>query len=156
MSFFPVVIFHGRLFFHQCQDRCNGIVTISNPLIDIELSRVDRFLPMLQVEVCFLRFHLVSRRCHNISTIHQLFPASHRTGHAVFPHPALQTGSHHSRVNPTIDLTFGFSSPISDSRFSFVDNLPGSGSGTCFTSSIHPFVNPFPPPALPGLTGTMG
>jgi hypothetical protein len=57
------------------------------------LSRVDRFLLMLQVEVCFLCFRLVSRRCHNISTIHQLAPAPHRTGRAVFPHPALQTGS---------------------------------------------------------------
>jgi hypothetical protein len=32
-------------------------------------SRVDQFLPMLQVNVCVLRFRLVSRRCHLIVTI---------------------------------------------------------------------------------------
>ncbi len=69
------------------------------------MSRVDQPLPMLQVEVCFLRFRLVSGRCHYISTIHQWAPDPHRTGYVVFPHPALQTGSRISR---------------SDSRFSFV------------------------------------
>ena len=74
---------------------------------------------------------LVSRRCHNISTIHQLAPAPHRTGLAVFPHPALQTGSLISRVDPAVSLknfTFGSCLAISDSRFSFVDNsLPALG-----------------------------
>jgi len=32
-------------------------------------SRVDQFLPMLQVNVCVLRFRLVSRWCHLIVTI---------------------------------------------------------------------------------------
>ncbi len=81
---------------------------------------------------------LVSRRCHHISTIHQLAPAPHRTGRAVFPHPALQTGSHRSRVD--------FSSTISDSRFSFVDNsllalcplIVSPPRYTCLsTSSLH-------------------
>jgi hypothetical protein len=30
------------------------------------LSRLDLFLPLLQVDVCFLGCHLVSRQCHNI------------------------------------------------------------------------------------------
>jgi len=70
----------------------------------------------------FSVFRLVSRRCHHISTIHQLAPAPHRSVRAVFPHPALQTGSHRSRVDPTVNLTFGSCLAISDSRFSFVDN----------------------------------
>ncbi len=39
-----------------------------------KLSRVDRFLPILQVDVCFLCYRLVSRRCHIISTIDPLPP----------------------------------------------------------------------------------
>ena len=35
------------------------------------MSRVDRFLPIRQVDVCFFSvYHLVSRRCHNISTLY--------------------------------------------------------------------------------------
>ena len=36
------------------------------------MSRVDRFLLIPQGEVCFLRYRLVSRRCHNISTLYPL------------------------------------------------------------------------------------
>jgi hypothetical protein len=46
---------------------------------------------------------------------------------------------------------------ISDSRFSFVNNLlPDLVAGKCFPSYIHLFVNPFPPPALPDLIGIYG
>ena len=67
---------------------------------------------------------LVSRRCHTISTLYPLAPAPHRTGRADFPHPALQTGSQVSSINPTVNLTFGSLAAISDSRFSSVDNAP--------------------------------
>src|SRR3990172_5650849 len=43
---------------------------------------------MLQVDVCVLRFCLVSRRCHIISTIHQLALAPLRTVLALFTHTA--------------------------------------------------------------------
>ena len=49
-----------------------NITTISGAFCQRRLSRVDRFLPMLQVEVCFLCFCLVSRRCRNTLTIYQL------------------------------------------------------------------------------------
>ena len=84
----PEVIF--KFFFRHSETPFSFFV---NSLPVVFLSRVDRFLPMLQVEVCFLCFRLVSRRCHIISTIHLLAPAPHRTGLADFPHPALQTGS---------------------------------------------------------------
>jgi len=54
----------------------------------INISRVDQFLPMLQVDVCVLRFRLVSRRCHIISTIHQLALTPLRTVLALFTHTA--------------------------------------------------------------------
>ncbi len=45
---------------------------------------------------------------------------------------------------------------ISDNRFSFVNNLfSDSVFGNCFPSTIHLFVNPFPPSALPDFNGTM-
>ena len=42
--------------------------------------RVDWGLPMLQVDVCFLGCHLVSRWCHTISAIHQLYPSPSQVG----------------------------------------------------------------------------
>src|SRR3989304_7012084 len=43
---------------------------------------------MLQVDICVLSFRLVSRRCHIISTIHQLALAPLRTVLALFTHTA--------------------------------------------------------------------
>ena len=48
---------------------------------------------------------LVSRRCHMISTLYPLAPAPHRTGRAVFPHPALQTGSQVTLIADSVPLT---------------------------------------------------
>ena len=71
----------------------------------------------------FSVYRLVSRRCHAISTVYPLAPAPHRTGRADFPHPALQSGSQVSSVNPTFESL----AAIPDSRFSSVDNVfPGS------------------------------
>ena len=56
-----------------------------------------------------------------------------------------------------VNWVLGFALARSDSRFSCVDNLlPGSVPGSSIPSSVHLFVNPFPPPALPGLIGTVG
>ncbi len=54
----------------------------------LKCRRVDGFLPKLKVDVCILRCRLVSRRCHNISTILQLSPAPLRTVLALFTHTA--------------------------------------------------------------------
>ena len=61
-----------------------------NHILAIEkmFCRVDQLLPMLQVKVCVLCFRLVSRRCHIISTIHQLSLTPLRTVLALFTHTA--------------------------------------------------------------------
>ncbi len=47
--------------------------------------RVDWGLPMLQADVCVLCCRLVSRRCHNISAIHQLHPSPSQNRTSGFP-----------------------------------------------------------------------
>ncbi len=51
----------------------------------MSFCRVDWGLPMLQVDVCFLCCHLVSRWCHNISAIHQLYPSPSQNRTSGFP-----------------------------------------------------------------------
>ena len=51
----------------------------------MSFCRVDWGLPMLQVDVCFLCSHLVSRWCHNISAIHQLYPSPSQNRTSGFP-----------------------------------------------------------------------
>ena len=108
----------------------------------MHLSRVDRFLPILQVEVCFLR----------------LPPGFPAVPH-YFNHLSVGPG-------PSQNRTCGFPASGSSSRFTacllIVDLvsvtmlLPGLCVPHCFSASIHLPVNPFPPPALPGFISTMG
>ena len=60
----------------------------------VEVSRVDQLLPMLQVDVCVLRFCLVSRQCHMISTIYQLSLTPLKTVLALFTHTAPHMSTH--------------------------------------------------------------
>jgi hypothetical protein len=69
-----------------CGRSGNGLVGRGHPTTRLEeFCRVDWGLSMLQVDVCFLRCHLASRWCHNISAIHQLYPSPSQNRTSVFP-----------------------------------------------------------------------
>ena len=57
----------------------------------ISFRRVDQFLPCYRLRFVFSVIHLVSRWCHNISTIHPLSLAPLRTVLALLTHTAPHT-----------------------------------------------------------------
>jgi len=82
---------------------------------------------------------LVSRRCHNISTIHQLSPAPlQNRACAIYAH-----GSSNGLL-------------LSAMRSSSVNIFSRFCVRSMFPCSARPSVDPFPPAALPAFIGTMG
>ena len=97
--------------------------------------------PGLQVELCLLCLPPGFRRCHIISTFHQLVPAPRRTVRAQLTHTAPQT-----IIRALIETRCGAV---------LWPPLPRFCVRPVFPYSARPSVASFPPAALPAFAGTM-